>query len=88
MRFFREEDYGELADLLLSDLKERPGDDDRALLYSGRITADVRGPEAPVPLPATCQVLQEKTSPAHPDLKTARVVVSGGMGADDETCEK
>lgn len=85
VRFFREEDYVELADLLLSDLKEKAGDDGRVLLYSGRITADVRGPEAPVPSSAGCQVLQEKTLPAHPDLKTARVVVSGGMGADDET---
>lgn len=50
-------------------------------VFSGRLYAHVRGGDAPEGIVPEFSVVEEISVPAHRNLRDARVVVSGGMGA-------
>ena len=50
-------------------------------VFSGRLYAHVRGADAPEGIVPEFSVVEEISVPAHRNLRDARVVVSGGMGA-------
>lgn len=91
VRFFEREEYGELAELLLSAARGSDENDTAGPgvvpVFSGRLYAHVRGTDAPEGIVPEFSVAEETSAPAHRSLKDARVVVSGGMGADARSWE-
>lgn len=91
VRFFERGEYGELAELILSaarrDNKNETTGPGVVPVFSGRLYAHVRGTDAPAGVVPGYAVLNERLLPAHRSLKDARVVISGGMGADTRSWE-
>ena len=84
VKFFEKEEYGRLAEIILSASRgDKMGNaaSDAIPVFSGRLYAHVRGADAPEGIAPEFSVVEEISVPAHRNLRDARVVVSGGMGA-------
>lgn len=81
-RFFPTDDYATLAGILREALEREDKDvgNKEVSLFSGRILAESESSDIPESLPAEAELLSEEILPAHKDLHTASVIISGGMG--------
>ena len=82
VRFLPADDFAALADILEDALAAQGSDvlSQDVPVFSGRILAQLETLGEPSPVPARLVPLWEETLPAHRDLKTAPLVLSGGMG--------
>ena len=85
VHFLAADDYAAMADIVwrAGQENDRPGEDCQAEIFSGRVLAEVKISDAPRPVRPEAEWLAEETVPSHPDLKTARIIVSGGMGVEE-----
>jgi len=84
VRFLPPEDFGQMADVFQQALADAEGSssEGETPVFSGRILARVSTLEDPLPLSAQTEQVDRQPMPLHVDVRTAPLVVSGGMGVD------